>query len=98
MPHTQIPVTAFKCPRLIELNEAMADLLRKAVRSKEFGFDAGGTLLWMEHNGINFGEYVTPDICMECDEKLELRIPWHGYGLRCNLEGENTSRTVEYGD
>lgn len=35
--------------------------------------------------------------CEECDNKEEIRRPWHGYIVRCKLEGKSDHRTPEYG-
>jgi len=43
------------------------------------------------------GYYLGVQACETCDEKIEIRRPWSGFIVKCALEGESDSVTVEYG-
>lgn len=97
MPHTQRPVTAYKCPKLVARNKKIEELLNAAIGHDvwEGGFLAAD-IIDAEEEGSPLGVLVTQAHCKQCGELVELRIPWRGYGLRCRLDGESTSVTVEY--
>lgn len=35
--------------------------------------------------------------CEDCECLIELRRPWRGFIVKCSVEGESDSVTVEYG-
>lgn len=43
------------------------------------------------------GYIISVETCEGCDEKEDIRRPWHGYIVRCKLEGKPDNRTPEYG-
>lgn len=43
------------------------------------------------------GNPVLVSECEVCEHVLEVRRPWRGFAVKCELDGESDNRTVEYG-
>lgn len=46
---------------------------------------------------IDKGFLLNINECKGCEYMKEIQQPWHGYAVRCELEGESDNRTIEYG-
>ena len=59
------------------------------------------------HEGVMCPELTVPEIekglirtvnhCKGCEHVKEIRSPWHGFAVKCKLEGDDDNVTVEYG-